>query len=159
MSGLPLASRETCRNGIAAGPRTGRLVEQPVEPASQADPARGGTDREQGPCDVRRRSLTGVVADRQPLALRREDDFRRDDEAGKAKRVHLGSGDGGPARLARAQSLVDGDTDGWWSHLVESLGDLSRSAARGIGFPGARVVNDFPGLQVARDLHRTPKQK
>src|SRR5712692_2153646 len=70
------------------------LVEQLVEPADQADSVRSSPDCEQCPSDVRRRSLTGVVANRQPLALRGEDEFRRDDEAREAKRVHLRASDG-----------------------------------------------------------------
>ena len=127
-------------------------VEQLVEPADEADAVRDSPDREQGPRDVRRRSLAGVVADRKPLALRGEDDLRRDDEARQAERVHLRARDGRAARLGRAEDLVDRHTERRGPHAVEALRELARGAARSVRLPRARVVDHFPCIEVARDL-------
>src|SRR5205085_7189113 len=57
------------------------LVEEPVETARYTDAPDHLPNRQERPSDVRRGRLAGVVPDRQPLALVREDHLGRDDEA------------------------------------------------------------------------------
>ena len=61
-----------------------RLVEEPVETSDQSGTFRGSPDPEERSGDVRLRSVAGVVTNREPFSFRGEDDFGRDDEAGKA---------------------------------------------------------------------------
>src|SRR5262249_59607659 len=67
--------------------------QEPVEAPREAGPTDDRTDRQQRPGDIRRGCLAGVLANRQPLAVGREDDLRRDDEARQPHPVHLRAGD------------------------------------------------------------------
>src|SRR5262245_39326037 len=90
---------------------TSTLVEHSIEPTREPGAARHCADGEQRPRDVGRRRLAGVVADREPLAVGCEDHLGRDDEARKANRVHLRSGDGRATRPRRPDDVLDGDWD------------------------------------------------
>src|SRR6266545_2740977 len=129
------------------------LVQQLVEPADQSDPVRSGPDCEQCPGDIRRGRLAGVVADRQPLSLRGEDDLGRNGEARQTKRMHLRAGDGRPARLARTEGLVDRNSDRRRPYRAEAFRELLRRSARRIRFARTRVVDYLPGLQMTRNLN------
>ncbi len=99
------------------------------------------------------------MADRQPLALRGEDDFRRDDEAREANRVYLCAGDRRSARLSRSDDLVNWNAERGGTHAVEALRELPRSAARGIRLISLRVVDHFPSSHVARSNDCGAKEK
>src|SRR5581483_3618899 len=123
-----------------------------VEPAREADAPGDGANGEQRPRHVRRRAVTGVVADRKPLPRGREDDLGRDDEARQSYGVHLRAGDVGPARLARTDDVLDGDGARRRAYLAEALRELARRAARRVGLARARVVDDLPRREMPRRI-------
>ena len=104
-------------------------------------------------------TLPRVVADRQPLAGRCEDDLRGDDEAREPHRVDLRAGHRCAACLGGADERFDLAAQGRLPHLAELLRQLARGAARDIGLLGARVVDDLPGPGLAGGLARDAKER
>ena len=62
--------------------------------------------------------------------------------------MHLRPATVAPRASRGAEHLVERDAQRGAAHRVEPLGELARRAARRVLLPGARVVDDLPGIEV-----------